>query len=80
MGTPELTRSTQGHAAVHVNRRVRTRTHGGVGGRKGQLSLLPNTPYLFFFAAFFFVAFFRIDDLERRLLVHDDHAREPKAF
>ena len=25
-----------------MNRRVRTRTHGGVGGREGQLSLPPD--------------------------------------
>jgi hypothetical protein len=42
MGTPEPSRSTPGHAAVHVNRRVRTRTHGGVGGREGRPSLPPD--------------------------------------
>jgi hypothetical protein len=42
VGTSEPAGSTSRWAAVHVNRRVRTRTHGGVGGREGRLSLLPN--------------------------------------
>ena len=29
-------------AAVHLNRRVRSRTHGGVGGREEQSSLRPD--------------------------------------
>jgi hypothetical protein len=35
MGTPESSRSTSDSAAVLLNRRVRSRTHGGVGGRRG---------------------------------------------
>ena len=34
-GTPEPSDSTPGSAAEHLNRRVRNRTHGGVGGREG---------------------------------------------
>ena len=35
MGTPESPRSTSDSAAALLNRRVRSRTHGGVGGRRG---------------------------------------------
>ena len=35
VGTPEPSDSTPGSAAEHLNRRVRNRTHGGVGGRDG---------------------------------------------
>ena len=35
VGTPEPSDSTPGSAAEHLNRRVRNRTHGGVGGREG---------------------------------------------
>ena len=35
VGTPEPSDSTPGSAAAHLNRRVRNRTHGGVGGREG---------------------------------------------
>ena len=35
VGTPEPSGSTPGSAAAHLNRRVRNRTHGGVGGREG---------------------------------------------
>ena len=34
VGTPEPSDSTPGSAAAHLNRRVRNRTHGGVGGRE----------------------------------------------
>ena len=43
MGPPESARSTVGHGADLSNRRVRTRTHGGVGGREGRPSLRPDT-------------------------------------
>ena len=42
VGTPEPSDSTPGSAAEHLNRRVRNRTHGGVGGREGQPSLRPD--------------------------------------
>ena len=42
VGTPEPSQSTLDSAAEHLNRRVRNRTHGGVGGREGRLSLLPD--------------------------------------
>ena len=32
---PQTLHSTPGSAAEHLNRRVRNRTHGGVGGREG---------------------------------------------
>ena len=35
VGTHEPSDSTPGSAAEHLNRRVRNRTHGGVGGREG---------------------------------------------
>ena len=35
MGTPEPPRSSSDSGAALLNRRVRSRTHGGVGGRRG---------------------------------------------
>ena len=40
VGTPEPSDSTPGSAAEHLNRRVRNRTHGGVG-RTGGVTLPP---------------------------------------
>ncbi len=34
MGAPELARSDSGPVAALLNRRVRSRTHGGMGGRE----------------------------------------------
>ena len=47
VGSPQPSYSTPGPAAEHLNRRIRTRTYGGVGGRERQLSLRPDTsrPY-----------------------------------
>jgi group II intron reverse transcriptase/maturase len=42
MGSSEPSWSTSDPAAVHLNRRVRFRTHGGVGGRRGQPRLRPD--------------------------------------
>jgi hypothetical protein len=42
MGPPELARSDSGPVAALLNRRVRPRTHGGVGGREGRPSLPPD--------------------------------------
>ena len=42
MGPPELARSDSGPVAALLNRRVRSRTHGGVGGREGRPSLPPD--------------------------------------
>ena len=42
MGPPELARSDSGPLAALLNRRVRSRTHGGVGGREGRPSLSPD--------------------------------------
>ena len=42
MGTSQYLRVDSRLAAVYLNRRVRNRTHGGVGGREGRLSLLPD--------------------------------------
>ena len=42
VGTPEPSDSTPGSAAEHLNRRVRNRTHGGVGGRGRRLPLRPD--------------------------------------
>ena len=42
IGPPQPTQSTSDPAAVRLNRRVRSRTHGGVGGREGRPSLLPD--------------------------------------
>ena len=42
MGPPELARSDSGPLAALLNRRVRSRTHGGVGGREGRPSLPPD--------------------------------------
>ena len=44
VGTLASARSPAGPGAVHVTRRVRPRTHGGVGGREGRPSLLPIRP------------------------------------
>ena len=42
VGSPQPSYSTPGPAAEHLNRRIRTRTYGGVGGRERQLSLRPD--------------------------------------
>jgi len=42
MGSPELARSDSGPVAALLNRRVRPRTHGGVGERQGWPSLPPD--------------------------------------
>ncbi len=42
MGSPELARSDSAPVAALLNRRVRSRTHGGVGGREGRPSLPPD--------------------------------------
>ena len=42
MGPPESPRASLGQVVDLSNRRVRTRTHGGVGGREGQPSLRPD--------------------------------------
>ncbi|WP_017327779.1 group II intron maturase-specific domain-containing protein [Synechococcus sp. PCC 7336] len=42
MGTSQCRRVDSRLAVIYLNRRVRNRTHGGVGGREGRLSLLPD--------------------------------------
>ena len=42
VGTSEPSRSASASAAARLNRRVRSRTHGGVGGRRGQPRLRPD--------------------------------------
>ena len=46
VGSPQPSYSTPGPAAEHLNRRIRTRTYGGVGGRERQLSLRPDEALL----------------------------------
>ena len=43
LGPPDSPRASLGQVVDLSNRRVRTRTHGGVGGREGQPSLRPNS-------------------------------------
>ena len=43
MGTQDPSLDVPGSAAVHLNRRVRPRTHGGAGGRGGQPPLPPRS-------------------------------------